>query len=95
MEQPPETWGAQRRQHRPLLVASAAGIGLFTGLLAGGGGFLLVPLYLLVFGLHMRQAVGTSLLVIAVLSIPTLVTHWSARRDGVLPPTLTACRQHW
>ena len=60
-----------------MLVASAAGLGLFTGLLANGGGFLLMPLYLLVFGLRMRQAVGTSLLVIAVLSIPTLVTHWA------------------
>ena len=36
-----------------------------------------MPLYLLVFGLRMRQAVGTSLLVIAVLSIPTLITHWA------------------
>ncbi len=69
--------GAQRRQNRPLLVAAAAGVGLFTGLLANGGGFLLVPMYLLVFGLRMRQSVGTSLLVIAVLSIPTLATHWA------------------
>ena len=36
-----------------------------------------MPLYLLVFGLRMRQAVGTSLLVVAVLSVPTLITHWS------------------
>lgn len=69
--------GTRRRQNRPLLVACAAGVGLFTGLLANGGGFLLMPLYLLVFGLRMRQAVGTSLLVIAVLSIPTLATHWA------------------
>lgn len=34
-------------------------------------------MYLLVFGLRMRQAVGTSLLVIAVLSIPTPGTHWA------------------
>jgi uncharacterized membrane protein YfcA len=69
--------GTERRQTRPLLVAAAAGVGLFTGLLANGGGFLLVPLYVLVFGLRMRQAVGTSLLVVAVLSIPTLTTHWA------------------
>jgi uncharacterized membrane protein YfcA len=69
--------GTQRRQNRPLLVVAAAALGLFTGLLANGGGFLLMPLYLLVFGLRMRQAVGTSLLVIAVLSIPTLATHWA------------------
>jgi len=69
--------GGVRRQNRPVLVASMAGVGLFTGLLANGGGFLLVPLYVLVFGLRMRQAVGTSLLVVAVLSIPTLLTHWA------------------
>lgn len=69
--------GGQRRQNRPFLVAATAGVGLFTGLLANGGGFLLVPLYLLVFGLRMRQAVGTSLVVIAALSGPTLATHWA------------------
>lgn len=69
--------GRERRQNRPLLVAAAAGVGLVTGLLANGGGFLLMPLYLLVFGLDMRQAVGTSLLVVALLSAPTLLTHWA------------------
>lgn len=69
--------GTLRRQNRPLLVATAVGLGLFTGLLANGGGFLLMPLYLLVFGLRMRQAVGTSLLVIAILSVPTLIAHWA------------------
>ena len=69
--------GAQRRLRRPLLVMASAGVGLFTGLLANGGGFLLVPLYLLVFGLRMRQAAGTSLLVISVLALPTLATHWA------------------
>jgi uncharacterized protein len=69
--------GAERR-HRPVLVtAIAAGVGLFTGLLANGGGFLLVPAYLLVLGLSMRTASGTSLLVIAALTIPTLATHWA------------------
>ncbi len=59
-----------------LLVATMALTGVFTGLLANGGGFLIVPLYLVVFGLRIRQAVGTSLLVIVVLAVPTLVTHW-------------------
>lgn len=69
--------GTRRRRNRPLLVAATAAVGLSTGLLANGGGFLLVPLYLLVFGLGMRQAVGTSLVVVAVLSLPTLATHWA------------------
>jgi uncharacterized membrane protein YfcA len=69
--------GTRRRLNRPLLVSAAAAVGLFTGLLANGGAFLLMPMYLLVFGLRMRQAVGTSLLVVAALSVPTLATHWS------------------
>lgn len=77
IEQAARDAGTARRHNRPLLVASAAAVGVFTGLLANGGGFLLVPLYLLVFGLRMRQAVGTSLVVVAVLSVPTLATHWA------------------
>lgn len=77
IEQETREAGTRRRQNRPLLVVTSAGIGLFTGLLANGGGFLLVPAYLLVFGLRMRQAVGTSLVVIAVLAMPTLAVHWA------------------
>jgi uncharacterized membrane protein YfcA len=69
--------GTKRRTNRPILIAASFAVGVFTGLLANGGGFLLVPMYVLVFGLRMRQAVATSLTVIAVLAIPTLITHWS------------------
>lgn len=66
-----------RRERRGLVVMSAAGVGLFTGLLANGGGFLLVPLFVLVLGLSMQKAAGTSLVVVAALSVPTLITHWA------------------
>jgi uncharacterized membrane protein YfcA len=69
--------GIARRKRRPLLVAAAAGVGLFTGLLANGGGFLLVPMYLLLFGLNMRESAGTSLLVVTLLAVPTLLAHWA------------------
>mgnify|MGYP001250112553 CR=1 FL=1 len=69
---------AGRARRRPsVVVTAAAGIGFFTGLLANGGGFLLVPLFVLVLGLTMPESAGTSLVVIAVLSIPTLITHWA------------------
>jgi uncharacterized membrane protein YfcA len=73
----PETHaaGSRRRRNGRLVAGAAAGVGLFTGLLANGGGFLLVPLYLLVLGLPMRTSSGTSLAVIAALSLPTFVTH--------------------
>lgn len=94
--------GTRRRQNRPLLVVVAAAVGLITGLLANGGGFLLMPVYLLVFGLRMRPAVGTSLLVVAALSVPTLATHWAlghvdwtvsaAFAAGVLPASFVGAQ---
>ena len=77
IEQSTRDAGTRRRTNRPILVTASFGVGLFTGLLANGGGFLLVPMYVLVFGLRMRQAVATSLTVIAVLAVPTLITHWA------------------
>jgi uncharacterized membrane protein YfcA len=65
------------RRRAVVVIPFAAGIGFFTGLLANGGGFLLVPLFVLVLGLTMPESAGTSLIVIAVLSVPTLATHWA------------------
>jgi uncharacterized protein len=69
--------GDTRRKNRPMLVAVSAGVGLLTGVLANGGGFLLVPMFLLLFGLTMPEAAGTSLAVIAMLAIPATATHWA------------------
>jgi uncharacterized membrane protein YfcA len=49
----------------PLMAAAALGVGGLTGLIGVGGGFLIVPALVLLVGLPMKQAVGTSLLVIA------------------------------
>jgi len=58
------------RRRAGVVVTAAIGVGLFTGLLANGGGFLLVPLYLITLGLAMRTAAGTSLIVVAALAAP-------------------------
>ena len=51
---------------RPVLFISVAlGVGVLTGLVGIGGGFLVVPALVLLARVPMRQAVGTSLLVIA------------------------------
>jgi uncharacterized protein len=47
-----------------LIVPVALGVGLLTGLVGIGGGFLVVPALVLLAGVPMRQAVGTSLVVI-------------------------------
>ena len=41
------------------------GLGLVTGFLGAGGGFLLIPVLVLVLKLPMKKAIGTSLLIIA------------------------------
>jgi uncharacterized membrane protein YfcA len=67
--------GTARRLDRPKLVAATFAAGFVAGLLANGGGFLLMPMYLLFFGLRMRQSVGTALLVGSVLWLPSLAVH--------------------
>ena len=49
----------------PVIIASGLGVGTLTGFLGVGGGFLIVPALVMLVGLPMRQAVGTSLVVIA------------------------------
>jgi len=74
---PEDSTAGKARQRPGFVIPAAAVIGLFTGLLANGGGFLLVPLFVLLLGLTMPESAGTSLVVIAVLSVPTLATHWA------------------
>lgn len=51
---------------RGLLVPMGLGMGVVTGLLGAGGGFLIIPALVLFAGTPMKQAIGTSLLIIAV-----------------------------
>jgi uncharacterized membrane protein YfcA len=64
------------RAHAHLRAAAA---GLFTGVLTGffgiGGGFVIVPVLVLLLGLPMTLAVGTSLAVIAITSASALASH--------------------
>jgi uncharacterized membrane protein YfcA len=55
-----------RGWRRALVPLAGAGVGMLTGVLGIGGGFLVVPALVLLVGQPMTQAVGTSLLVIAV-----------------------------
>jgi uncharacterized membrane protein YfcA len=50
---------------RLLGAAAGAGVGVLTGVVGIGGGFLIVPALVLLLGVPMKQAVGTSLVVIA------------------------------
>ena len=59
----------------PGLLAAGTGIGFLTGLFGVGGGFVIVPALTLLLGLNMPEAIGTSLLVIAINSASALSTR--------------------
>jgi uncharacterized membrane protein YfcA len=61
-------------------VLAGAGVGLVTRFLGVGGGFLVVPALIAFAGLDMREAVGTSLLVIAINSAAGFVGHLGGRQ---------------
>jgi uncharacterized membrane protein YfcA len=58
-------------RHEPNLVLVLPGllIGLVTGLLGAGGGFLIIPTLVLIIRMPMKIAVGTSLLIVAINSL--------------------------
>ena len=53
----------------PLIFIEGIVVGGITGLVGAGGGFLIIPALVLLAGLPMKQAVGTSLLIIAFKSL--------------------------
>jgi uncharacterized membrane protein YfcA len=57
------------------IIGTGAGVGLITGFLGVGGGFLIVPALVMLVGLPIRQAVGTSLVIIAMNSLAGLLGH--------------------
>ena len=53
----------------PLIVLEGIAVGLATGIVGAGGGFLIIPALVLLAGLPMKKAVATSLLIIAIKSL--------------------------
>jgi uncharacterized membrane protein YfcA len=58
-----------------MVFANGAVVGLLTGILGVGGGFLVVPALVMLMGLPVQMAVGTSLIIIAMNSIAGLLGH--------------------
>ncbi len=61
-----------------LVLVTGAGVGLLTGILGVGGGFLVVPALVMLLGLPIQAAVGTSLVVIAMNSVAGFLGHVSS-----------------
>lgn len=53
----------------PLILVEGIVVGIVTGLVGAGGGFLIIPALVLLAKLPMKQAVGTSLIIIAAKSL--------------------------
>lgn len=70
--------GASRDLPVKLVLLEGVVVGLVTGLVGAGGGFLVVPALVLLGGLPMSVAVGTSLLVIAMKSFAGLAGYLSS-----------------
>jgi uncharacterized membrane protein YfcA len=64
-----ETGKTPRTHHFGLVLLEGAGVGILTGLVGAGGGFLIIPALVLLAGLDMKKAVGTSLFIIAMKSL--------------------------
>ena len=80
-----------RRPGHGRVIAIGLGIGLVTGTLGAGGGFMIVPALTLFGGLGMLEAVGTSLFVIVLNSMTGLAgTLQHVSFDGTLAAAVTA-----
>lgn len=58
-----------RSYNYPVILLEGIAVGILTGLVGAGGGFLIIPALVLFSGLPMKEAVGTSLLIIAAKSL--------------------------
>lgn len=63
-----ENEGKQKFNY-PLILIEGAIVGVFTGLVGAGGGFLIIPALVILSKLPMKEAVGTSLVIIAAKSL--------------------------
>lgn len=66
---PPELAEEPKPHHAGLIVIEGAVVGAVTGILGAGGGFLIIPALVLLMGLRMKDAIGASLLIIALKSL--------------------------
>jgi uncharacterized protein len=74
--------GTQETEARPAvaprllrIIGVVSAVGLLSGLLGNGGGFLLAPLFVHLLKMPLRRAMGTSLALATVLAVPGTIVH--------------------
>lgn len=65
---PEETYHEEAVPYIKLVITSVI-LGLFTGLVGAGGGFMIVPALVLILKIPVKEAIGTSLMIIAVTTL--------------------------
>lgn len=60
---------SESKRNYPLIFAEGLVVGSVTGLVGAGGGFLIIPALVVMAGLPMKEAIGTSLVIISVKSL--------------------------
>jgi uncharacterized membrane protein YfcA len=66
-------------------------IGLILGLLGGGGALVSIPILLYAFHFPFREAVGASLLLVALGALPSLLLYWR-KQEVDLPAASRSAR---
>lgn len=64
-----ETPVSEQKFNYPMILLEGSVVGVLTGLVGAGGGFLIIPALVILSKLPMKQAIGTSLLIIAAKSL--------------------------
>lgn len=79
--------GVDWRRCAPRAIPAGFAVGMLTGLFGVGGGFLIIPALVLMLGIDMQIAIGTSLLIIVANSATGLISHLGS--GATIDPAIT------
>jgi len=80
----------EQKFNYPMIILEGLVVGVLTGLVGAGGGFLIIPALVVLSKLPMKMAVGTSLLIIAAKSLIGFIGDISTSASAMNWPLLTA-----
>ena len=58
-----------------LIFLLSTAIGAVSGILANGGGILFIPAFVMLFGMRIKKAIATSLLIVSGMALPAIIVH--------------------